>query len=171
LYNGKKYKKVKTQMFRELIRKNKKLSMEECISVLKTEKRGVLSVIGDHDYPYGMPMNHWYNEEDGKIYFHCGKMGHRLEALQKDNKVSFCTYDEGYRNPGEWPLNVKSVIVFGKMEIVDDIDRIVDITTKLSYKFTQDDAYIKEEIEKHAHRTLLLVLEPEHICGKLVEES
>ena len=158
-------------MFRELIRKNKKLSIEECVHVLKIEKRGVLSVKGDNDYPYGMPMNHWYNEEDGKIYFHCGNIGHRLDALRKDNKVSFCTYDKGYQNPGQWPLNVKSVIVFGKIEIVDDLDKIVDITTKLSYKFIQDEGYIKDEIEKHAHRTLLLELTPEHICGKLVEES
>ena len=158
-------------MFRELIRTNKKISMEECINVLKTEKRGVLSVIGENNYPYGMPMNHWYNEEDGKIYFHCGNIGHRLDALRKDNRVSFCTYDEGYRNPGQWPLHIKSVIVFGRIEIVDEIDKIVDITTKLSYKFTQDDEYIKTEIKMHAHRTLLLELTPEHICGKLVEES
>lgn len=63
------------------------------------------------------------------------------------------------------------MIVFGKIAIVDDLERIIDITTKLSYKFTQDDEYIKAEIEKHAHRTLLLELTPEHICGKFVEES
>ncbi|MBQ8315851.1 MAG: pyridoxamine 5'-phosphate oxidase family protein [Lachnospiraceae bacterium] len=59
-------------MFRELLRKNKQLSDEECVELLKNETRGVLSVIGDEGYPYGMPMNHWYNEEDGAIYFHCG---------------------------------------------------------------------------------------------------
>ena len=158
-------------MFRELARKNKQLTTEECVHILKTEKRGVLSVIGDNDYPYGMPMNHFYNEEDGKIYFHCGKTGHRLDALKKDNKVSFCAYDEGYRNQGKWALNVKSVIVFGRMEIVDDMDKIVNITTKLSHKFTQDDEYIKAEIENYAKATLLLELTPEHICGKLVQES
>lgn len=158
-------------MFRELIRQHKKLSTEDCIHVLKTEKRGVLSVNGEDGYPYGMPMNHWYNEEDGKLYFHSGNVGHRLDALKKDGKVSFCTYDEGYRKPGQWPLNVKSVIVFGRIRIVDDPDRITQITTKLSYKFIQDDAYIREEIEKNIHRTLLLELTPEHICGKLVEES
>ncbi|MBQ8597433.1 MAG: pyridoxamine 5'-phosphate oxidase family protein [Lachnospiraceae bacterium] len=158
-------------MFRELMRKNKQLSMEECAEILKNETRGVLSVLGDDEYPYGMPMNHWYNEEDGKIYFHCGKAGHRLDALRKHNKVSFCVYDKGYQNEGEWALHVKSVIVFGRVEIVDDPEKIVDITTKLSYKFTQDDAYIKKEIEMHGHRTLLLQLTPEHICGKSVTEA
>lgn len=158
-------------MFRELSRKNKQLSAEECIRILKTEKRGVLSVNGDGGYPYGTPMNHWYNEEDGKLYFHCGNGGHRMDALRKDNRASFCVYDEGYRNPGEWALNIKSVIVFGTVEVVNEPDRIVDITTKISHKFTQDDAYIAAEIRQHAHRTLLLVLTPEHICGKQVQES
>ncbi len=159
-------------MFRELVRKNKQLSTEDCIHVLKTETRGVLSVLGDNDYPYGMPMNHWYNEEDGIIYFHCGNQrSHRTDALRKHDKVSFCVFDSGHCEEGEWALNVKSVIVFGRIEIVDDIDKVVDITTRLSHKFTQDDEYIRKEIEMHAHRTLLLKLIPEHICGKLVNES
>lgn len=158
-------------MFRELQRKNKQISMEECIELLKKETRGVLSVLGDGDYPYGMPMNHWYNEEDGKIYFHCGKSGHRLDALRKCNNVSFCTYDSGYREEGDWALHVKSVIVFGTMEIIDDMDTIADIARKLSYKFTQDEEYIRTEIEKYAEATLLLQLTPEHICGKQITES
>lgn len=158
-------------MFRELQRKNKQISMEECIELLKKETRGVLSVLGDDDYPYGMPMNHLYNEEDGKIYFHCGKSGHRLDALRKCNKVSFCTYDSGYREDGDWALHVKSVVVFGIIGIIDDMDTIADITRKLSYKFTQDEEYIRTEIEKYAKATLLLQLTPEHICGKQITES
>lgn len=158
-------------MFRELVRNNRKLPMEECIQVLKEETRGVLAVLGDGDYPYCMPLNHWYNEEDGKIYFHCGKVGHRLDALKKCSKVSFCTYDQGYREEGEWALNVKSVIVFGWIEFIEDLDRIAEITTKLSYKFTQDEEYIRKEIELFGPKTLLMQLNPEHICGKLVKES
>lgn len=158
-------------MFREIQRKNKVIPMEECIALLESETRGVLSVIGDNDYPYGMPMNHFYNSEDGKIYFHCGKSGHRLDSLRNHNKVSFCVYDKGYKKDGDWALNVKSVIVFGKVEIFDDIDMIADISTKLSHKFTQDDEYIKSEIEKYAHETLILQLTPEHITGKIVTES
>ena len=118
-----------------------------------------------------MPMNHFYNDEDGCIYFHTGNIGHRLEALKKCDKASFCTYDKGYRNEGEWAFNVKSVIVFGKIEILNDIETITDITTKLSYKFTNDEEYIKKEIAQSGHRTLLLKLKPEHICGKLVNEA
>jgi len=158
-------------MFRELTRKQKKLSDEECIKILKEENRGVLSVLGDDNYPYGMPMNHWYNEEDGKIYFHCGKVGHRLDALKKHDKVSFCTYDKGFRNEGEWAWNVKSIIVFGRITIIDDADTIADITRKLSYKFTQDESYIEKEIRESGPATLLLQLDPEHICGKNVVEA
>ena len=158
-------------MFRELVRKNKQMSTEDCVEVLKKETRGVLSVLGDGDYPYGTPMNHWYNEEDGCVYFHCGKLGHRLDSLKKHDKVSFCVYDQGYRREGEWAFNVKSVIIFGKIEIIDDLDQVIDITTKLSYKFTQDEEYIRKEIRVGAANTLLLKLVPDHRCGKLVNEA
>lgn len=158
-------------MFRELIRKNKKISDEECIHILTNEKRGVLSVNGDNGYPYGMPMNHFYNAEDGCIYFHCGKAGHRLDSLKANCKASFCVYDEGYKNNGEWALNIKSVIVFGKIEIIDDMKAICDISERLSRKFTDDESYIESEIKSFASKTILLKLTPEHICGKAVNES
>ena len=158
-------------MFRELQRKNKEISEDLCIEILKNEKRGVLSVIGEEDYPYGMPMNHFYNEDDGCIYFHCGKAGHRLDSLRNNNKVSFCTYTDGYKNQGEWALNIESVIVFGKIEIIDNIEIIIDITEKLSRKFTDDEEYIRKEIKSFADKTLLLKLNPEHICGKKIIEA
>lgn len=158
-------------MFRELARKNKQISMEECVEVLKQEARGVISVLGDEGYPYGTPMNHWYDEESGIIWFHCGKVGHRLDALRRCEKVSFCVYDRGVPEEGGWALKVKSVIVFGRVEVVDDMDTIADVAAKLSRKFTQDEDYIQSEIRKYAKGTLLLKLTPEHICGKQVTES
>ena len=130
-----------------------------------------MSVLGDGDYQYGMPMNHFYNDEDGKIYFHSGKGGHRLDALSKHDKVSFCVYDGGYRKDGDWALNIRSVIVFGRVDVIEDMKAVVDISTRLSHKFTADDEYIQREIEQHAHRTIILRLTPEHICGKLVTEA
>lgn len=158
-------------MFRELKRKNKSLDECECKRLLTEIKRGVLSVNGDDGYPYGMPMNHYFCEDDGCIYFHCGRVGHRLDSLDKSDKVSFCVLDGGTRAEVEWALTVKSVIVFGRMEIIDDVSRVTDIARRLSHKFTHDEAYISGEIEKFARATLLLKLTPEHICGKVVSES
>ena len=157
--------------FRELGRKKQQLTAEECAGILKQEKRGVLSVLGDDGYPYGTPMNHWYDEADGTIWFHCGKTGHRLDALKRCGKASFCVYDHGYREEGDWALHVKSAIVFGHIEIVDDLSVIADVTAKLSRKFTSDEDYIQGEITGYAGATLLLKLTPEHICGKRVHEA
>lgn len=158
-------------MFRELARKNKQLPHDECLRILREEKRGVLAVNGDDGYPYAMPMNHFYCDDDGCIYFHCGKYGHRLDALRRDSKVSFCAYQECGIEEGGWAKVVRSVIVFGRMEIMDDWDTIVDISTRLSHKFTQDEDYIQREIKQSGPGTLLLKLTPEHVCGKLVTEK
>ena len=107
-------------MFRKLSRVKQKISMEECIEVLRSAPRGVLSVQGDDGYPYGMPMNFLYDEENGHIYFHGGKKGHKIDALKRNDKVSFCVYDEGFRREGEWALNIKSVIIFGRIQFIED---------------------------------------------------
>ena len=156
-------------MFRELNRKKQQLSEADCIKLLCEQTRGVLSVQGEDGYPYGMPMNHWY--EDGKLYFHCGKVGHRVDALRKDDRVSFCVYDDGVREEGGWAYRVNSVIVFGQMRMIEDEAKIVAITRKLCYKFTTDEAYIEKELSESAKNTLLLELNIEHLCGKSVLEA
>ena len=158
-------------MFREMLRSKQQVSREECIRILKEEKRGVLSVLGDGGYPYGMPMNHYYCEEDGKIYFHSGKNGHRIDAVKHCDKASFCVYDGGFRREGEWALNISSVIVFGRIELIEDQEKIYKIARLLSYKFTNDEEYIEREIQKSGPGTMMFALVPEHMTGKLVKES
>lgn len=158
-------------MFREMLRKKQQLTQEACIEILKKEPRGVLSVLGDDGYPYGMPMNHYYCEEDGNIYFHSGKNGHRVDALKHCDKASFCVYDGGFRRKGEWALNINSVIVFGRIELIEDQEKIYKIARLLSYKFTDDEEYIEREIQKSGPGTMMFALVPEHMTGKLVKES
>ena len=158
-------------MFREMRRQNQALSMDECIAVLTEEKRGVLSVIGDEGYPYGLPIDHYYDPEDGKIYFHSGKVGHRVDAMKACNKASFCVYKNVGNDPDSWVLNFHCVHVFGTIELIEDKDRIEKICRDISHKFTDDDAYIEDEIRRHAEATLMFALVPEHITGKRVHEA
>ena len=157
-------------MFRNIVRTKQALPEEECITILKKELRGVLSVLGDNDYPYGMPLNHYFNEEDGKLYFHSGKTGHRIDAIKRHPKASYCVYDEGIRENGNWYLTFKSVIVFGRIEIIEDRAKIYDIARKLSRKFTDDEEYIENEVKNSGPGTLMFALVPEHMTGKRVTE-
>lgn len=158
-------------MFRDIVRKKQKISQEDCIKILTNEKRGVLSVIGDDGYPYGLPINHYYNPEDGKLYFHSGKTGHKIDAMKACSKASFCVYDSGFQKDGHWALNISSVIVFGRIEFIDDFDKAIDISRRLSYKFTDDEAYIEEEVKRFGAGVLVFALTREHITGKLVNEA
>ena len=147
------------------------ISQEECIRILQEEKRGVLSMIGENGYPYGIPLNHWYNLEDGKLYFHGAKEGHKLDALRTDNRVSYCVCDAGYRKEGEWALNVNSVIVFGRISLVTDEGKAKQIGTNLCRKFTDDEAYIQHELRNALPHAQCLEMTVEHLTGKLVKES
>lgn len=158
-------------MFRKMARARQALPQEECVAILKHELRGILSVLGDDGYPYGLPINHFYCEEDGHIYFHSGRAGHKIDAMTACDKASFCVCDQGVRREGEWALNIRSVIVFGRLRIVEDHEKAIAISRALSYKFTRDEAYIEREIARSGPGVLCFELIPEHMTGKLVNES
>ena len=158
-------------MFRDVARIKQKMSQESCIELLRSEKRGVLSLCGDDGYPYGLPINHYYCQEDGCLYFHSGKTGHKIDALKSCDKASFCVYDSGSKMDDDWALSFRSVIVFGRIEIVDDHEKALTMCDRLSRKFTDDDDYIENEIKSFGGGVLVFALRPEHITGKTVKES
>lgn len=157
--------------FRPLARSRQALSAAECLELLEREKRGVLSVLGDQGYPYGMPINHWYNPEDGKIYFHSGPAGHKIDAIRRESRASYCVLDAGTPESEGWALNFKSVIVFGRLEIVEDHEQALEISRRISYKFTSDQDYIEDEVRSSGARVLCFALRPEQISGKRVNEK
>ena len=158
-------------MFREMRRFKQKLDNKDCIRVLQTQPRGILSMIGDNGYPYGIPMDHWYSETDNTVYFHCAGEGHKTDAVSACDKVSYCVMDEGYRKEGEWALNIKSVIVFGRISIVEDETKKLEILTNLTKKFTDDEEYLQKELARSFSKVKCLALAVEHMTGKLVNES
>jgi Predicted flavin-nucleotide-binding protein len=156
-------------MFRKMRRFKQQISEEECIRILKEQPRGVLSMIGDDGYPYGIPLDHWYS--GNKLYFHGAKVGHKMDAITAFDKVSYCVMDEGFRRDGEWALNIKSVVVFGRIRVVEDEAKKREICTNLVRKFTDDEEYLQKELTNAFPRVNCLELTIEHMTGKLVNES
>ena len=132
-------------------------------------KVGSLVFDGDEGYPYALPIDFYYKEEDNKIYFHSGKYGHKIDAIKKNDRVSFCVYDEGFHKDGHWSLNIKSVIVFGRISIIEEWPH--NIMIDFCKKFTSDIDYIENEIKNLSSSTIMLRLDIEHISGKIVNES
>lgn len=156
-------------MFRKMRRFKQELPKEECIDVLVGEPRGVLAVQGEDGYPYAFPMDYIYIDE--KLYFHCAKEGHKLDSIAKDNRVSFCVMDKGFKKDGEWALNIKSVVIFGKIKKVDNNEDVVEIARKLGLKYYPTPESVEDEINKAISRVQILELSIDNMTGKLVNES
>lgn len=139
--------------------------------MLEQEPRGVLAVHGEDGYPYALPMDFVYDRAVGKLYFHCAKQGHKVDALRRDDRVSFCIHDEGYREEEDWALNIRSVIVFGRIRFVEDRDETVELVRMLGLKYYPTPEEVEEEIRKAVDRVQMLELTVDHMTGKLVNES
>ena len=158
-------------MFRPIRRFKQQLSDSEALEVLANAKRGVLSVIGDNGWPYGVWLNPHYRKEDGRIYFHGAKEGHKIDALRKDDRASFTVIDDGVRDQGGWAYTFRSVVVFGRIEFVEDHDFALELCRELARRFNPSEADIEKEIQMAGARVQVLCLIPEHITGKRVHEA
>ena len=120
-------------MFREMRRKRQALNKTECEEILYKGSSGVLAVSGDNGYPYAVPLSYIYC--GGKIYFHCAKSGHKLDAILRNPKASFCIIDRDEVAPDEYTSHFRSVIVFGQVRILNDEEEIRSAIEKLAIKY------------------------------------
>ena len=155
-------------MFRDMRRKKQALSEQECTDVLQRVGWGVLGVQGDDGYPYTVPLN--YVLLDGHLYFHCAREGHKIDALERSDKASFCVVDRSELVPSEFTTYYRSVIVFGRLRIVEDQEERARSLTALveALSGNESEESKRAEIDRCWLRNSLAMLElaPEHISGK-----
>lgn len=152
-------------MFREMRRHRQILSSKECIDILMKRTSGVLAVIGDDDYPYAVPLSYAY--DDSRIIFHMAKSGHKLDAIKNHSKVSFCIIDQDQIVEEEYTTYFRSVIVFGKAQILeDDIQKRAAFEIFAAKYSPQDELGRKAEIDKLFKQTIIVVMNIDHISGK-----
>lgn len=156
-------------MFREMRRKKQQLSWEESVAMLERATSGVLAVAGDDGYPYAVPLSFVYR--DGKLYFHCAKSGHKLDAIQREEKASFCVIDMDAVAPEEYTTKFRSVIAFGRARVLaDDAEKRVAIEL-LAAKYSPEQAEGRQrEIEQTFSRLCMVELAIEHLTGKAAIE-
>ena len=153
-------------MFREMRRNKQSLPLEDCVEILNRGTSGVLAVTGDDDYPYAVPLSYVYY--DNKIYFHGARTGHKLDAVSKNEKVSFCVIDKDQVVPDEYTTYFRSVIVFGKARILKDeaeIRKAIDILA-VKYAPDHDEERRLQAIDREYAAMSMIELSIEHMSGK-----
>lgn len=153
-------------MFREMRRNGQRLTPEECGAVLERGTSGVLSLLGDGGYPYGVPMSYVFR--DGIFYFHSAVAGHKLDAVRRESRASFCVIDQDQVLPEKYTTVYRSVIAFGRAEVVDGPEEKLAAVLLLADKYSPDQPAedTRKEIDGAFARMAVLKLTAEHITGK-----
>ena len=153
-------------MFREMRRKKQALSREEIDAILERGSSGVLGLSGDDGYPYAVPISYVYDGDT--FYFHCAKSGHKIDAIRRDEKVSFCVIDQDQVVPEEYTTYFRSVIAFGKMQVIEDEGEKREAVEKLAMKYAPEDSAEgrKAAIDREWVPLCMLKMSIEHLTGK-----
>lgn len=149
-------------MFREMRRKDRQLSQEQAFEILRSTQEGVLGTISENGYPYTCFLN--YVMVDDKIYFHTAKVGHKIDNIKANSKVSFSVCMEREVVQETFTTNYKSVTCFGDAMIIEPSKQILmEIIKKFSPDFLESG---QEYVNKDYMSTGIVEITIEHITGK-----
>jgi len=151
-------------MFRKIRRIKQELKETDVIDILNKERTGILSVIGDEGYPYGVPVNYVYS--DNKIYFHSAKDGHKIDAIKNNPKVCFTIISKDILVSEELTTYFESVVIFGHARIIENKDEMISSMHKFAEKYNKNMSFIDSEIEKTFNQLLCIEISIDHISGK-----
>ncbi len=156
-------------MFRKMRRIAQQLSEVETEAILRSCTSGVLAVSGDDGFPYAVPLSYVY--ADGKLFFHVARSGHKLDAIARNEKVSFCVIQKDEVDPAAFTTHYRSVVVFGRARILtEDAEKrraLRLLVGKYSPEFPEEG---EAEITSAWERFLALELRIEHMTGKAAKE-
>ena len=156
---------MENPMFRQMRRKRQQLAEVESIAILQKATSGTLALLGDDDYPYAVPISYVYHE--GKLYFHSALEGHKIDAIRKCDKASFCVIEQDNVQPENYTTFFRSVIAFGRIHIIEDAQEKLEIARMLGNRYNpnQDEA-LQKELESGLSRMLAIRFDIEHLTGK-----
>lgn len=158
-------------MFRPVRRSKQQLPHEEALAILQEGSTGILALSGDDGYPYLVPLNYLYVVADGpealgKVYFHSAKAGHKIDAIERDPKASFCVIADDTVLPDKYSTAYKSVIAFGTVRLIEgDLAHktLFDLGDK--YNPHHEDRTL-EEVNSAEHKCAMIEFTIEHLTGK-----
>ena len=156
-------------MFGPMTKKKQLLSEEAALEILKKGSSGVLSLITEEGYPYGVPMSYAY--EDGKLYFHGAKIGLRMECVKQCDKACFSVIAQDDVIPVDYTTNFRSVIAFGKIRISEDDAERRDAIIKIGKKYFPDDVveHLNSVIDQFYAPMQIFIMDVEQLTGKQAE--
>lgn len=157
-------------MFRPMRRATKEISREECIAILERERRGVLALVADGGYPYGVPMNYIYDADADKIYFHSAREGQKVEYLKDNPKVCFTVMTPGEVKYEGWVVEVESVMALGTARLITDLKEVAPRLRQLAAKYYPNEQEIAKSMAD-APRAQLIEITIEHLTGKRIKEK
>ena len=162
--------------FREIrkARRGQTMTPEDCLWIIDHADHGVLALLGDDDYPYAVPLSP--ARVGTTLYFHSALQGHKIDAIARSDKASFCVVDTVKIIPEEFTTYYKSVIAFGRVSVIEDDEEKRAALVALADRYCKAgigadyDALLEAEIGKSWGGCLCFKLEIEHLSGKMSRE-
>ena len=158
-------------MFRKIRKIKNEINQEDVKELLKTSRRGILAMNGDDGYPYAIPVNYFYDENEGRIFFHGAKAGYKVDCLKSSNKVCFTVIGNEMIREEAWAPYMQSVVIFGRCQLIDDNQTAMKRLKDFAMKYYPSENMVIDEIKADGKATQMFQIDIEYMTGKEVQEK
>ena len=151
---------------RPMRRKDRQISREEALELMKNCEYAVLSTIGaENGAPYGVPVSPV--EADGFLYVHCAQKGYKLDSILRDPRVCLTCVGRTRLVPEEFATDYESVIVFGTARLVETDEEKIFALRKICEKYAASNLEnFQHELDAALSRTAVVKISIDEISGK-----
>lgn len=158
-------------MFRKIRKIKNEINQAEAKELLKNSRRGILAMNGDDGYPYAIPVNYFYDETEGKIFFHGAKAGYKVDCLKSSDKVCFTVIGSEMIRAEGWAPYMQSVVIFGRCQLIDDKQNAMKRLKDFAMKYYPSEEMVLDEIKADGQATQMFEIDIEYMTGKEVQEK
>jgi nitroimidazol reductase NimA-like FMN-containing flavoprotein (pyridoxamine 5'-phosphate oxidase superfamily) len=140
----------------------------EIYDILKNGKYSVISMCRDNE-PYIVTLSYGFDSENKSLYFHCAPHGLKLDFIVTNSQVCATVIEDGGYVINECGHNYKTVVFWGKMTIVTDLNEKIHGMNVLLNHLESDSVVIKDKLLKsndYYSKMVILRLDITQIHGK-----
>lgn len=149
-----------------LRRQDRALPEQTACQLLSESESGTLCLQDTAGGGYGVPLNYAWDGAEA-LYMHCAGVGHKLDCLQQEPRVTFVVTGSSRIIPAKFTTAYESVLVHGRAHLVEAEDEKFRALQLLIQKLTpQEQLRGDEYIARAIHSTTVIRLSIERICGK-----
>lgn len=150
-----------------MYRKDREKDAAFAWQVLREAPFGTLSLVNGNGEPYAVPISHVAVPEKNCLYFHCAKVGAKMDIFREGCPAVLSAVSRADVIPNQYEMDYASAVAKGRLEVVTEDGERRDALFVLCERYDPGRAEkFAESMKKYGANTCVVRMDVSELTGK-----